>query len=142
MLVIVRKQSDVDSGDIVVIPVNGTMPPPPTHNRKERLTIIRASLDKVYKNIKKLDQMAIWCGFFLGAGEGNRAVVHSPAFREFLPLSRCACHLSFFSVPASGFSSTIFRKKRNPAYRPGCFFWSGRGESNPRHQLGKLMFYH
>src|SRR5580693_9967182 len=26
--------------------------------------------------------------------------------------------------------------------RPRRFFWSGRRESNPRNQLGKLMFYH
>jgi hypothetical protein len=26
--------------------------------------------------------------------------------------------------------------------RASSIFWSGRRESNPRNQLGKLMFYH
>ena len=59
---------------------------------------------------------------FFGAGEGNRVVVHSPAFREFRPLSRRAGHPSFSSVPAPGFSSAIFRKKRDPALSAGLLF--------------------
>ena len=78
----------------------------------------------------------------LGAGEGNRVVVHSPAFRESLLFSRCAGHPSFSPHLRRGSIPPSFAKKETRPIRPGFFFWSGRGESNPRHQLGKLMFYH
>ena len=84
---------------------------------------------------------------FSGAGDGNRRSLRSlNPLRRFAPCVlrwQMLAHL-LSSVPGTGFDSRhVQRNEPGTASAPGShIFWSGRRESNPRHQLGRLGFYH
>ena len=80
-----------------------------------------------------------------GRGEGGCAAARGlptmwgPAARLFA--KNVPRHVFLTLRPSQGSIPLLFEKKK-AAPKAAFFFWSGRGESNPRIQLGKLMFCH
>ena len=82
-----------------------------------------------------------------GAGEGKAAApqrADSPRGGAPLPASSLKTYhrYVFLTLRPSQGSIPRHSEKRKAAFVAAFLFWSGRGESNPRIQLGKLMFYH
>ena len=89
--------------------------------------------------ISKIWNLKYW--FFYGSGEGN-VRYRSPV----KPVARalpCATFGTFCALPNPDEGSHphhFFPNKKAP--KRGFFIWSGWRESNPRIQLGKLLYYH